>query len=205
MPPKKSEETPHPPSKKRKTNGSTLALKSNKIPRVDKFFGPLLLTKAELEAEKIDCHFCQLESFSTHTDYPITVENVMDDGSTFPKDFRFIEYSSFGTGVERCDPAFRAGCNCASAKECQGGNCTCHNPDDEGNMPYHTRGPMKGCLKKAYLNSPLAIFECHDACIGCKDCPKRVVDSGRKIPLTIFRTIDGRGWGNSHYICNLSK
>lgn len=186
--------------KKRKITGSVIFVIKGR-PKVDKSFGPVVLSKAELEAEKVDCHFCQLEAFSTHTDYPISVENESMDGSTFPKDFRFIEKSIFGIGVERCDPAFRAGCNCASAKGCMSGDCTCHNPDDENSMPYHTHGPKKGHLKKKQINSPLAIFECHDACLNCKDdCPKRVVDSGRKIPVTIFRTTDGRGWGESKSI-----
>ena len=163
---------------------------------VEKSFGPVILTKEQLAAEKIKCHFCQLEAFSTHSDYPVTVQNIMQDGSRFPDDFNFIEKATFGTGVERCDPAWRAGCNCESPEECMSGNCSCHNPDDVKNMPYYTKGPMMGCLKKGYLNSPLAIFECHDGCLTCNgQCPKRVVGNGRKIPLTIFRTTDGRGWG----------
>lgn len=40
-----------------------------------------------------------------------------------------------------------------------------------------------------------AIFECNSACACGPSCPFRVVQLGRKVPLSIFRTKNGRGWG----------
>lgn len=38
------------------------------------------------------------------------------------------------------------------------------------------------------------IYECHSGCACSAECPNRVVERGRRIPLQIFRT-EGRGWG----------
>lgn len=189
-------------SKRRKTNGlSAYPVSPSDDERpVVKSFPNIFLSKTQLAAEKQDCHYCQLEAFSTHSDYPVTIENKMLDDATLPIDFRFIERPYFGTGVARCDPNFRAGCDCSKASACGGPSCECHNPD-QGEMPYEVRGPKQGCLKRKFFRSTLAIFECHDSCLNCinKDCPNRIVDNGRKIPLTIFRTTDGRGWGKLHH------
>nr|CUU00426.1 hypothetical transcript [Hymenolepis microstoma] len=47
------------------------------------------------------------------------------------------------------------------------------------------------------LIAPLkqAIFECCSMCKCGSSCPFRVVQLGRKVPLTLFRTSNGRGWG----------
>lgn len=189
-------------SKRRKTNGLTAypVSPSDDERPVVRSFPNIFLSKTQLAAEKQDCHYCQLEAFSTHSDYPVTIENKMLDDATLPHDFRFIERPHFGTGVARCDANFRAGCDCSKASACGGQRCECHNPD-QGEMPYEVKGPKKGCLKRKFFRSILAIFECHDSCLNCinKDCPNRIVDNGRKIPLTIFRTTDGRGWGKVHH------
>ncbi|KAG6105625.1 Histone-lysine N-methyltransferase, H3 lysine-9 specific dim-5 [Claviceps sp. LM219 group G6] len=40
----------------------------------------------------------------------------------------------------------------------------------------------------------MPIYECHQGCCCTRDCPNRVVERGRTVPLQIFRT-DDRGWG----------
>lgn len=61
---------------------------------------------------------------------------------------------------------------------------------------YHTTGDRKECLRGAVLEeSRDPIYECHVSCICSPDCSNRVVERGRKVPLQIFRTSDGRGWG----------
>lgn len=71
-------------------------------------------------------------------------------------------------------------------------------------MAYKPTGAHKGCLKSKLLESRYAIFECHEACQCSTECPNRVVDNGRKIPLEIFRTDNGRGWGKFYdSTCNV--
>ncbi|KAJ4385417.1 hypothetical protein N0V93_009845 [Gnomoniopsis smithogilvyi] len=62
---------------------------------------------------------------------------------------------------------------------------------------YHSQGAKAGLLRGSELNSRLPIYECHDGCkCGKAECPNRVVERGRQVPLQIFRTPQGeRGWG----------
>lgn len=60
---------------------------------------------------------------------------------------------------------------------------------------YYSSGEKAGLLRKSYLNTRTAIYECHEQCNCGPDCPNRVVERGRTLPLQIFRTNDGRGWG----------
>lgn len=67
---------------------------------------------------------------------------------------------------------------------------------DKKRFAYHSQGAKKELLRSSYLNSRAPIYECHEAC-SCleEECPNRVVQRGRKVPLQIFRTADSRGWG----------
>ncbi|KAK4506465.1 hypothetical protein PRZ48_000197 [Zasmidium cellare] len=49
-------------------------------------------------------------------------------------------------------------------------------------------------LASYYLEKRDPIFECNDYCNCGKGCKSRVVQKGRKVPLTIFKT-ENRGWG----------
>ncbi|KAK7741860.1 Histone-lysine N-methyltransferase, H3 lysine-9 specific dim-5 [Cytospora paraplurivora] len=61
---------------------------------------------------------------------------------------------------------------------------------------YHSQGAKAGMLRGSYVNSRAPIYECHEGCRCSKIlCPNRVVERGREVPLQIFRTKDGRGWG----------
>jgi [histone H3]-lysine9 N-trimethyltransferase SUV39H len=60
---------------------------------------------------------------------------------------------------------------------------------------YHSHGEKKETLRSGFLDSRQPIYECHSGCACGEDCPNRVVERGRKVPLQIFRTDDGRGWG----------
>ncbi|PWN26576.1 SET domain-containing protein, partial [Jaminaea rosea] len=52
-----------------------------------------------------------------------------------------------------------------------------------------------GRLKPECLGfNALSIFECTDACGCSEDCPNRVAQKGRKVPLEIFKT-QKCGWG----------
>ncbi|CAN8101725.1 unnamed protein product [Discula destructiva] len=61
---------------------------------------------------------------------------------------------------------------------------------------YHSQGAKAGLLRGSELNSRLPIYECHEGCRCTKaGCPNRIVERGRQVPLQIFRTENGRGWG----------
>ncbi|KAK8166756.1 hypothetical protein IWX90DRAFT_222423 [Phyllosticta citrichinensis] len=62
-------------------------------------------------------------------------------------------------------------------------------------FPYFSSGPRAGCLVPFYLERRTAIYECNLKCKCGPTCKTRVVQHGRKIPLEIFKTPDGRGWG----------
>lgn len=131
-----------------------------------------------------------------------------------PSNFRFIEYSILRDGVEAADEEFRTGCECKDDRDCQRRGCHCLQdvaPDedeideDDGELDaggklyvYHGTGKRKECLRGKVLESRHPIYECHAGCACSVDCKNRVVERGRKIPLQIFRTDDGRGWGISY-------
>jgi histone-lysine N-methyltransferase SUV39H len=162
----------------------------------------------ELRQDKKGCRWCQLARFSTHERYPITISNDVDN-STLPSDFFFIERSILRSGVEAADRAFRSGCDCQEDKQCQYKNCHClQDVEFRGGNPgpktkihaYYSKGPKKDCLRPEMLESRDPIYECHDGCSCSLDCSNRVVERGRKVPLEIFKTSDGRGWGKSQVI-----
>lgn len=63
-------------------------------------------------------------------------------------------------------------------------------------FPYHkAKGEHNPqTLVEFYLNSRHPIYECNDNCNCGSVCKSRVVQKGRKVPLTIFKT-HNRGWG----------
>ncbi|KAK2016712.1 SET domain-containing protein [Colletotrichum eremochloae] len=156
-----------------------------------------------LEKEKENCHWCQIRSFPTHKQYPITIVNEVDD-ATVPSTFRFLQYSKLGTGVQAAEDSFRTGCECTDIEECQYSGCLClqeqeEDSDDEGLTRkkvymYHMHGAKAGLLRSKFLKSTRPIYECHDGCACAENCPNRVVERGRKVPLQIFRT-EKTGWG----------
>lgn len=129
-----------------------------------------------------------------------------------PPNFRFTDSSLLGKGVEPTRREFRTGCLCEDEAECQYNTCQClqdvaeddetsEDGDANGAPParrriyaYHTHGGRAGHLRSKILSSRLPIYECHPGCACSSECPNRVVERGRKIPLQIFRTED-RGWG----------
>ncbi|KAH9903990.1 SET domain-containing protein [Xylariomycetidae sp. FL2044] len=168
-----------------------------------------------LDAEKQTCHFCQLRSFATHADYPITLINTQDD-AVLSSNFRFMDTSIRGPAVEPTKKEFLSGCECLSGEECQYNICSClqdiedsssddDDSDDSGDgafggsyrrktYSYHTHGKKANRLRSSVLLSRNPIYECHESCACDLDCPNRVVERGRAIPLQIFRT-QNRGWG----------
>ncbi|RGP66239.1 histone-lysine n- h3 lysine-9 specific dim-5 [Fusarium longipes] len=174
--------------------------------------------KEGYEEERNNCHWCQIRSFPTHSTLPVTVVNEQDS-EVLPDDFRFIKNVVLGEGVEQAGDSFRSGCSCNDAAECQFSGCHCladleedNSSDDEYDpfgdriddmdidrsrrkaYAYHAHGAKAGLLRSKFHNSKMPIYECHQSCACSVDCPNRVVERGRTIPLEIFRTED-RGWG----------
>lgn len=163
-----------------------------------------------LEKEKEDCHYCQLRAWDSNELYPVgIIKNAPGDKFFIDPKFRFIEKNVVSKGVEFADEQFLSGCDCKD--DCTE-ECAClqdvelpqlgdddYDPDsDLKPNPYHTNTARHdGCLKGFMLNSRRPIYECHDKCKCAGKCASRVVGQGRKVPLQIFKTADGRGWGMS--------
>lgn len=159
-----------------------------------------------LEREKDNCQWCQIRRFPNNKECPITIVNDVDD-AVLPSTFRFLQESQLGTGVQAAEDSFRSGCECVDAEECQYRGCLCLQEQDDASddedagerkkvYMYHMHGSKAGLLRSKYLSkSKRPIYECHEGCACSQSCPNRVVERGRKVPLQIFRTEDGRGWG----------
>lgn len=124
--------------------------------------------------------------------------------------FRFIDHSVAAKDVPIIEDSFRTGCSCEEDEDCMYGTCQCldemaPDSDEEDNnfdglprrrkrFAYYSSGAKAGLLRSRILNSQEPIYECHKGCNCSTGCPNRVVERGRTVPLTIFRTQD-RGWG----------
>ncbi|KAK3318906.1 hypothetical protein B0H66DRAFT_533412 [Apodospora peruviana] len=161
--------------------------------------------------EKKACHLCQLRSFANHSTIPITIHNETNDGVALNPKFKFIDHSRIGPNVPVAESSFRAGCDCEDDEDCMYSTCHCldemelddtngdenrlgANPPRQKCFAYHSHGPKAGLLRSRILHSREPIYECHEDCSCSRECPNRVVERGRTIPLQIFRTED-RGWG----------
>ena len=113
---------------------------------------------------------------------PIFIENEVDR-SPIPRDFTYITKSIRTDGIPSSEVLL--GCKCqkcdATCKQCCSGLAGCP-------FPYTKAGRLR-------VAPGMPIYECNDACRCTSACYNRVVQNGRVIPLTIFRTSDGRGWG----------
>ncbi|KAL2127138.1 hypothetical protein VTI74DRAFT_11269 [Chaetomium olivicolor] len=163
--------------------------------------------ESDPEEEK-NCHWCQIRSFATHKTLPITIVNEVDDKVLNP-DFRFIDHSIISEDVPVAEAAFRAGCECENDEDCMYDTCHCldevgpdSDEEDYASYPkqrrkrfaYYSSGAKAGLLRSRILQTRDPIYECHELCRCSLDCPNRVVQRGRTVPLQIFRTED-RGWG----------
>ena len=129
----------------------------------------------------------------------MTVVNNVDD-TVLPLNFRFIASNLLRQGVEPAEDSFRSGCTCDDDADCQFGDCLCladvadETEETKKAYAYHSHGVKAGLLRSKMLDSVSPIYECHLGCACSTECPNRVVERGRTIPLEIFRTKD-RGWG----------
>ncbi|KAI0018500.1 SET domain-containing protein [Xylariomycetidae sp. FL0641] len=170
----------------------------------------------EENGEYAACHFCQLRSFASHAQYPVTIINTEDE-AVLDHGFRFMESSIRAADIEPTRQEFLSGCECIDGEDCEYNTCAClqdvedDSSDDEEDgelnghrapsavprkkaYAYHSHGTRAGHLRSKILTSRNPIYECHESCACGADCPNRVVERGRTVPLQIFRT-ENRGWG----------
>ncbi|XP_023310740.1 histone-lysine N-methyltransferase Su(var)3-9-like isoform X1 [Anoplophora glabripennis] len=114
----------------------------------------------------------------------ITVENNIDL-ECLPDGFIYVnEYVATDGIVIPDDP--EVGCECEECGPKLKGCC--------GRQPHNGFTYKKGGLR-VNVNPGTPIYECNKLCKCGPDCRNRVVQKGRKVPLCIFRTSNGCGWG----------
>lgn len=114
----------------------------------------------------------------------ITVENNVDL-EYLPEGFIYInEYVPTDGIIISDDP--EVGCECNECGPKLKGCC--------GRQPYNGFTYKKHC-SRVNVNPGIPIYECNKLCKCGPDCRNRVVQNGRKVPLCIFRTSNGCGWG----------
>lgn len=113
----------------------------------------------------------------------IKVENKYDlEGP--PKGFVYINKCLKMPGIIIPDDP-PLGCECV---ECGPRNKKCCG--NQQSRAYNYRG-----RRRINLPPGIPIYECNKRCKCNSDCPNRTVQSGRKVPLCIYRTNNGCGWG----------
>ena len=114
----------------------------------------------------------------------IHIENTVDQ-SPIPTNFTYVcKNNMLGCNVQ-IDIAATPGCNCG--KSCfRSSECCPHRMNTE--VAYNQRGNIK-------IQPGWPIYECNASCFCDSSCFNRVVQRGRQIPLCVFRTSNGRGWG----------
>ena len=131
----------------------------------------------------------QLNILRNDKEAVITVENDIDK-VTPPFDYKYITENCYGEGVPNpTTTETLCGCSCfALGKKCgpRSGQC-CPNLA-QSQFAYTMSGRVR-------VDPGIPIYECNSRCSCPPDCANRVVQHGRKIPLCIFRTPNGRGWG----------
>ncbi|KAK8780444.1 hypothetical protein V5799_018213 [Amblyomma americanum] len=113
----------------------------------------------------------------------LRIENYVDQEAP-PAGFVYIKDFMAAPGVVFPDDP-KMGCSCEDCYQGRKGCCPAFN---DVKFAYTANGTL--CVP---FGSP--IFECNRLCKCDMSCPNRVIQRGCKIPLTIFRTTNGRGWG----------
>lgn len=142
----------------------------------------LLYLKREVQLINLNDWEASMNKACTE-DALIKVENRYDlEGP--PKGFVYINKCLKMPGVIIPDDP-PLGCECEvcepRSRKCCGNQQT---------RAYNYRG-------RGRINIPpgIPLYECNKRCKCATDCPNRTVQSGRKVPLCIYRTNNGCGWG----------
>ena len=127
-----------------------------------------------------------------YSEAPIRVEKAK--GSIVPGNFKYVSDNIFGSGINIPLAPPPIGCNCSllfqntncpisclkSFRCCPHLSGVAHAYNSQGTLRYSSRKP---------------IFECNSACSCKSNCLNRVVQHYRNIPLCLFFTTNGKGWG----------
>lgn len=115
-------------------------------------------------------------------DAAIVVENNVDlEGP--PQGFTYTNDYIPGEGITIPNEPI-AGCDCKEGCNGRARNC-CY---FSNLFPYARKGRVN-------IIQGIPIYECNKLCTCDASCRNRVVQHGRKVPLCIFRTSTGCGWG----------
>ena len=114
-----------------------------------------------------------------------TIKVSKDKANDIPN-FTYIRENIFGSNIQRPITPPPIGCNC-HVPNCFNTEFCCPSLSGVINV-YNEFGILKHTQRKP-------IFECNSACSCDEDCSNRVVQHFRKISLTLFTTINGKGWG----------
>lgn len=122
---------------------------------------------------------------------PIRVQNDVDLDS-IDANFVYIQKNILSDAVPRPEEAV-LGCNCnedagdGKGECCASSRCCARLA---GELYAYDR-----TTRRLRLQQGSAIFECNSRCSCEASCTNRLVQFGRKHPLELFKTSNGRGWG----------
>ncbi|CAE6007326.1 unnamed protein product [Arabidopsis arenosa] len=113
------------------------------------------------------------------------VNEVDEDDKTIPEDFDYIRSQCYSGMMFDLNVDIQSlGCQNCEGESCSHQNCSCMCKNG-GQLPYHKN--ILVCRK------PL-IYECGGSCPCPNDCPNRLVQTGLKLHLEVFKTANC-GWG----------
>ncbi|XP_032592653.1 histone-lysine N-methyltransferase Su(var)3-9 isoform X2 [Drosophila grimshawi] len=115
---------------------------------------------------------------------PIRVRNDVDL-DTIDASFVYIQKNILGALVPRPGPPI-VGCTCSVECNCRSSCCS----RLAGELFAYDR-----TTRRLRLPQGSAIYECNARCKCDASCTNRLVQHGRKHPLELFKTSNGRGWG----------
>ena len=128
-----------------------------------------------------------INSSLPYSEAPIKISK--EDADDIPN-FTYVKENIFGSQIHNPIAPPPIGCNCivkGSLLECTNSEICC--PSLSGVDPAYTQlGTLVQTLRKP-------IFECNSACTCSENCSNRIVQHFRKIPLCLFTTPNGKGWG----------
>ncbi|XP_039491125.1 histone-lysine N-methyltransferase Su(var)3-9 isoform X1 [Drosophila santomea] len=120
---------------------------------------------------------------------PIRVENNVDL-DTIDSSFKYIQDNIIGKGVPKPEAGL-LGCKCIDengVEVCAASTKCCARM--AGELFAYERS-----TRRLRLRPGGAIFECNSRCSCDSNCSNRLVQHGRQIPLVLFKTSNGSGWG----------
>ena len=132
-----------------------------------------------------------INSSLPYSEAPIKISK--DEANEIPN-FTYVRENIFGKQIHIPIAPPPIGCNCCVAKDSFLQIKDCINSDNccpslSGvDSAYNHLGTLVQTQRKP-------IFECNSACSCSENCLNRIVQHFRKIPLCLFTTNNGKGWG----------